>query len=189
MHLIVGLGNPGEEYRLTRHNVGFMALDRLIDELDPLPIQKSHFHGALYKKGSLLLLKPMTYMNRSGMSVEAVARFYKIDPANIIVIHDDLDLPLGALRFKQGGSSGGHNGLASIDERLGSDYVRVRIGIGRPRERSQVVSYVLAPFDTQERPCIEATIAKGAQGALALTHSSLDQVRQHFSQKRCPDMV
>lgn len=130
MILVVGLGNPGREYENTRHNVGFMLIDELIsgggfDAVGSL----SKFKGELYKKGSLLLLKPQTFMNLSGNSVKAVNDFYK--PERIIVIHDDIDLKFGALKFKKGGSSGGHNGIKSIDNLIGNEYERIRIGVGR----------------------------------------------------------
>jgi PTH1 family peptidyl-tRNA hydrolase len=111
--LIVGLGNPGEKYKLNRHNVGFMAVDYLINELNAN--KAGNFKGELFKTKDFLFLKPSTFMNLSGESVVLVKNFYKIDNENIIVIHDDLDLKLGALRFKRGGSSGGHNGLIKID--------------------------------------------------------------------------
>lgn len=183
MHLIVGLGNPGERYRLTRHNIGFLVLDRLIDQLSPTSINKSAFKGELYKSKDLLLLKPMTFMNASGLSVAAVKNFYKISTQNVIVIHDDLDLALGALRIKRGGGHGGHNGLKSIDEHIGKEYLRVRFGIGRPPSKSEVVSYVLSNFTQKELECIEPVIQKAADAALALTHEPLQMVQNRYHQK------
>ncbi len=188
MHLIVGLGNPGAKYAKNRHNVGFMVVDEILAQLNTSKISKSSFKGELFRYNDLLLLKPTTYMNRSGESVAAVKNFYKIDLADIIVIHDDLDLGLGALRFKQGGSSGGHNGLKSIDANIGSDYLRVRFGIGRPKSKEEVVSYVLSDFSEDEFICIQPAISKAAQAALALTKYSLEYVRSNYSQKplQCP---
>jgi PTH1 family peptidyl-tRNA hydrolase len=183
MHLIVGLGNPGERYRLTRHNIGFLVLDRLIEKLSPNPIKKSTFKGDLFKSGDILLLKPATFMNLSGESVAAVKNFYKIDPSHIIVIHDDLDLALGALRIKKGGGHGGHNGLKSIDAHIGKEYVRIRFGIGRPTQKEEVVSYVLSNFTQKELECIEPTIDKAAQAALALTKEPLEKVQSRYAQK------
>ena len=117
MTLIVGLGNPGESYSHNRHNIGFLTIDHLIGRLGAANASKSAFHGELFKSKELLFLKPMTYMNLSGKSVEAVARFYK--PTAMIVIHDELELPFGALRFKKGGGHAGHNGLKSIDAHMG----------------------------------------------------------------------
>ena len=129
MILIVGLGNPGDEYKNTRHNVGFMLIDELISGGGFDAVGSSKFKGELFKKGSLLLLKPQTFMNLSGNSVKAVKDFYK--PERIIVIHDDIDLKFGAMKFKFGGSSGGHNGIKSIDNLIGNEYERIRIGVGR----------------------------------------------------------
>jgi PTH1 family peptidyl-tRNA hydrolase len=189
MWLIVGLGNPGPQYAATRHNIGFMVLDRLIDRLAPNPLASSRFHGDLFKKGSLLLLKPTTYMNRSGISVEAVAHFYKIDMEKIIVVHDDLDLPFGALRFKRGGGSGGHNGLKSIDEKVGNGYARVRMVIGKPAYKSQVADYVLHPFDPDEVPCLPEWIDRAADATIELTERDVTWVASHRTIRKpaeCP---
>lgn len=155
LKLIVGLGNPGKKYALNRHNVGFMAVDYFINEFDAIKI--GNFKGELFKSSEFLFLKPSTYMNLSGESVVLVKNFYKINNENIIVIHDDLDLKLGALRFKRGGSSGGHNGLKSIDKYIGNDYYRIRIGIGRPERKEEVVTYVLSDFLPEELECVKTT--------------------------------
>ncbi len=188
MHLIVGLGNPGPQYAKNRHNVGFMVIDRLIDRLHPIEISKKSFQGSLYKSGSTLLLKPLTFMNLSGQSVLAVKNFYKIALENIIVIHDDLDLGLGAIRIKKGGSSGGHNGLKSLDATIGKEYIRIRFGIGRPPTKEEVIDYVLSDFTPDEIACIQPRIDEAAQAALALTKKELDEVRSLFSRKplACP---
>ena len=183
MHLIVGLGNPAKEYALNRHNVGFMVVDELIHSLNPSTIHKSSFKGELYRQQEIFLLKPLTYMNRSGESVAAVRNFYKIPIENIIVIHDDLDLGLGALRFKRGGSSGGHNGLRSIDSCIGQDYLRVRFGIGRPSSKEDVIKYVLGDFSKEEYACIAPVIKKAADATLALCKNTLEFVRSYYSQK------
>ncbi len=190
MYLIVGLGNPGAKYEKNRHNVGFMVVDRLIDRLSPTPISKKEFKGELYKSQDILLLKPSTFMNLSGQSVLAVKNFYKIPLEHIIVIHDDLDLPLGALRFKKGGSSGGHNGLKSIDALVGSEYLRVRFGIGRPERKEQVISYVLSDFTPEELECTLPVLDKAAEAALALTSQTLEEVKARYSQKgvECKEM-
>jgi len=183
MWLVVGLGNPGAEYELTRHNIGFMTLDRLVG-MSGAHAASSSFHGELFKKSNLLFLKPTTYMNRSGLSVQAVKQFYKIETERIIVIHDDLDLPFGALRFKQGGGSGGHNGLKSIDAMVGNDYLRVRMGIGKPVYKSQVADYVLSDFSPEEQRVLPEWIEHAAGATRDLTHHPLDYVASHYTVKK-----
>jgi PTH1 family peptidyl-tRNA hydrolase len=149
MKLIVGLGNPGSKYEFNRHNVGFLAVDYLIEEFRANK-ESSKFKGELFKSNDFLFLKPTTYMNSSGESVVLVKNFYKLQNEDIIVIHDDIDLKVGALKFKRGGGSGGHNGLKSIDKMIGNDYYRVRIGVGRPENKEEVINYVLSDFTKDE---------------------------------------
>ncbi len=186
MHLIVGLGNPGAKYANNRHNVGFMVVDEILSQIEAIKISKSSFKGELFRFNTIFLLKPATYMNRSGESVAAVKNFYKIPIENIIVIHDDLDLALGVLRFKRGGSSGGHNGLKSIDAAIGNEYVRVRFGIGRPSTKEEVIGYVLSDFSKEEFVCIKPVIKRAAKAALALTKHPLEYVKANYSQKALP---
>ncbi|KIM04317.1 MAG: peptidyl-tRNA hydrolase [Sulfurovum sp. AS07-7] len=155
MLLFVGLGNPGKEYENNRHNIGYKAIDVLLRSENFSEVSKSSFHGKLYKSSNNLFLKPSTYMNLSGKSVQAVVNFYKIESENIIVIHDDLDLPFGSLRFKIGGGDGGHNGLKSIDGMIGKDYIRCRIGIGKPARKSEITSFVLGDFSEQEEKIMD----------------------------------
>ncbi|BCD67539.1 aminoacyl-tRNA hydrolase [Nitratiruptor sp. YY09-18] len=183
MFLIVGLGNPGKKYEKNRHNVGFMVVDILIDRLSPQSISKQTFKGELFKAGEILLLKPATYMNLSGESVQAVKNFYKIDLDHTIVIHDDLDLGLGAIRIKKGGGHGGHNGLKSIDAAIGKEYIRIRFGIGRPERKEEVIHYVLSDFSSQELSCIQEPLQKAADAAIELTRKPLEVVRSQYSQK------
>jgi len=158
MTLIVGLGNIGNEYKNTRHNIGFISIDKIISNLNYSTINKPSFKGELFKSGDYLFLKPSTYMNLSGESVGAVKNFYKIENENIIVIHDDLDLKLGALRFKRGGGNAGHNGLKSIDSHIGNDYHRIRIGIGRPEGEIKVIDWVLGKFQEEELKKLEPVL-------------------------------
>jgi PTH1 family peptidyl-tRNA hydrolase len=149
MHLIVGLGNPGDQYRNNRHNVGFMAADAIAAR-HGFPPFRQKFKGLL-AEGTIagekvLLLKPQTFMNASGESLEAVAQFYKLTPADITVIYDEIDLVPGKARIKRGGGTGGHNGLRSIDPRIGPDYRRVRIGVGHPGHKDAVMPWVLGDF-------------------------------------------
>jgi PTH1 family peptidyl-tRNA hydrolase len=162
--LIVGLGNPGAEYEATRHNVGFWLVDQFADKLKATLAPQGKFFGRTARAGDLWLLQPTTFMNRSGQSVAALASFYKIAPAEILVVHDDLDLPPGGIRLKQGGGNGGHNGLKDIQARLGTpDFWRLRLGIGHPRELNlaqQVADFVLHPPRKEEMPEIEHALAR-----------------------------
>jgi len=181
MTLIVGLGNPTDKYKQNRHNVGFMVIDQLIDDLNPQNITKSTFKGALYKSGSLLLLKPLTFMNLSGESVLAVSRYYKT--SRIIVIHDELDIELGRIKLKHGGSSGGHNGLKSIDALVGNGYDRVRIGISRPPQGRDVIKHVLSDFSKEELPCVEKVVEKAAQIAQELAKTDIKTIQNKYPAK------
>jgi PTH1 family peptidyl-tRNA hydrolase len=160
IRLIVGLGNPGREYETTRHNIGFRWVDELAREQKLNFKSDAKFHG-LAARGQLhgreiLLLKPQTFMNVSGRSVGAIAQFYKIEPTEILVVHDELDLPPGVARLKIGGGHGGHNGLKDIIAHLGTkDFWRLRFGIGHPGERSEVSSYVLNDPRHEERKLID----------------------------------
>ena len=153
MRLVVGLGNPGPRYAKTRHNVGFIAIDE-IARRHGFPAFRDRFKGEL-SEGVIggekrLLLKPQTFMNASGESVLATATFYKIRPADIVVIHDEIDLKPGKLRVKRGGGAAGHNGLRSIDALFGADYWRVRVGVGHPGVKELVQPYVLQNFPAEE---------------------------------------
>ncbi|MBL0687433.1 MAG: aminoacyl-tRNA hydrolase [Sulfurospirillum sp.] len=179
MTLIVGLGNPDLKYKNNRHNVGFMVIDKLIKKYSYTCINKSSFKGELYKSKDILFLKPQTYMNLSGLSVKSVNDYYK--PDQIIVIHDDLDLPFGALRFKIAGSSGGHNGLNSIDTCIGKKYTRVRIGIGRPKDRDQVANFVLSNFlDSEDLKNILDTALKAI---IELINEELSTISSKYTLK------
>jgi PTH1 family peptidyl-tRNA hydrolase len=159
--LVVGLGNPGAEYSETRHNAGFWFCERLATRLGLTLTREGRFHALVGHERAVgvWLLLPQTYMNRSGQAVAALARFYRILPAEILVVHDELDIPPGQLRLKFGGGLGGHNGLKDITAHLGTqDYWRLRIGIGHPGDRNEVVSYVLKPPRREERTAIDAAI-------------------------------
>lgn len=146
--LVVGLGNPGSQYSKNRHNIGFMVLDELANHLGITFYESKNLKSCIAIGQEVVLCKPLTYMNASGEAVQLVQSYYKL--ADFFVVHDELEIPLGALRFKKGGGHGGHNGLRSIDEYCGKEYVRARCGIGRPLEKSQVAHYVLSDF--QEIP-------------------------------------
>lgn len=171
MKLFVGLGNPGAKYAANRHNIGFMALDRIAAE---------HGFGAWQKKfqaeicqGTLggektALLKPMTFMNLSGQAVGEAMRFYQLDPADLMVFHDELDLAPGKLRLKQGGGHAGHNGLRSIHAHIGPDYARVRLGIGHPGHKDRVAPYVLSDFAKSDQDWLDDLLRGISDGAAAL---------------------
>lgn len=159
MQLIVGLGNPGPTYQATRHNIGFMAVEAIAHRHNFSSPQEK-FHGLL-REGriggqKIWLFQPMTFMNRSGIPLSELVRFYKVPPENIAVLYDELDLPLGKLRIKKGGGNNGHNGLKSIDAHVGADYHRVRIGIGRPVHKGAVTNYVLGKFTEDEGAVVNA---------------------------------
>jgi peptidyl-tRNA hydrolase, PTH1 family len=170
--LIVGLGNPGSLYENTRHNIGFMVVDALVARQNAQKLSSSSFNGELYKIQNHFLLKPLTFMNLSGDSIVAVKKFYKIE--EVVVIHDDLDLPFGAIRFKHGGGHGGHNGLRSTDERISKNYARIRMGIGRPARETEVSSYVLNDFDADEKQHLPAWISKASEAVEFLFGHSLE---------------
>lgn len=160
--LIVGLGNPGAEYERTRHNAGFWFVEALARERGERFKHESKYHGEVCKLRiggeEVWLLKPQTYMNRSGQAVAALARFYKIPPEAILVAHDELDFPPGTVRLKQGGGHGGHNGLRDIIAQLGNEFLRLRIGIGHPGEARDVTGYVLGKPPESEHRLIEESI-------------------------------
>lgn len=181
MKLIVGLGNPGKEYDGTRHNIGFDILDQW-----GTPHWSKKFHGLAADErgpdGRALLLKPQTFMNLSGQSIGDALRFFKdMEPNDILVIHDDLDLPLGRARFKLGGGHGGHNGLKSADAHVGGDYHRLRIGIGHPGDRRKVTNHVLGKFSKAETELIQGLMGDYHQAIRAFIRGNHDELRQHLA--------
>lgn len=168
MLLIVGLGNPGEDYARNRHNIGFMAVDAIARTHGFSP-ERAKFQGALCE-GRLggektLILKPTTYMNESGRSVGEAARFYKIAPADIVVLHDELDLPAAKVRVKTGGGTAGHNGIKSVAAHIGPGFRRVRLGIGHPGERARVSGHVLNDFAKADNEWLEPLLGAIADAA------------------------
>ena len=171
MQLWVGLGNPGAQYAGNRHNIGFMALDRIAADHGFGPWQ-GKFKGLLSEGrlggGKLLLLKPQTFMNLSGDAVRAAAQFYKLGPEAVTVFHDELDLAPGKLRLKQGGGHAGHNGLRSITQHMGGDFARVRLGIGHPGHKDRVAGYVLHDFAKSDADWLDDLLRGISDGAPAL---------------------
>ncbi len=183
MYLIVGLGNIGEKYQLTRHNIGFLVIDEMTKNLSTSNVNNTNFQSTLLKSGYNLFAKPTTYMNNSGVAVHAIKEYYKIDLENIIVIHDDLDLPFGTVKFKIGGGHGGHNGLRSLDSHIGKDYIRVRIGIGKPSDKGDVANYVLSNFSKEELNKLQDIIPHTIKAIEALKTEEIDLVKSKFSLK------
>ncbi|MBI3760244.1 MAG: aminoacyl-tRNA hydrolase [Chloroflexi bacterium] len=184
-YLIVGLGNPGREYRENRHNVGFMTLDRLAQELGLAFTRRQS--DALYAAGRmgdipLVLAKPQRYMNRSGRPVASLLKFHEIPLARLLVIFDELDLPLGTIRLRPEGGTSGHHGMESIVEALGTQIVpRLRFGIGRPPGRMDGAAYVLQDFGADEKPIVEATIARAAEAVEAFVKEGIVAAMNRFN--------
>lgn len=187
-YLIVGLGNPGSKYEGTRHNVGYAALDILAEKLH-LKANRVKFQGLMaqgsYQGIKVILLKPTTYMNLSGQSVSAAARFYKIPPEHIIVLSDDISLDPGRLRVRKNGSAGGHNGLKSIISSLGSqEFPRVKIGVGsKPHPDYDLADWVLGTFPKEQKKLMEETYEKAANAALLLMEQGPEAAANKFNGK------
>jgi len=181
MTLVIGLGNPDLKYKNNRHNVGFMVIDNLVNDHNTTTINKSSFKGELFKSQNILFLKPNTYMNLSGDSVRSVCDYYK--PEKIIVIHDDLDLPFGTLRFKIGGGNGGHNGLRSIDSHIGKEYYRVRIGIGKPTNKQDIANFVLSNFPKADQENLEKILEVSIKATKGLIKEELSTISSKYTQK------
>ena len=175
MYLIVGLGNIGEKYQFTRHNIGFLVIDEITKNLSTSNINNSNFQSTLLKSAYTLFSKPTTYMNNSGLAVYAIKEYYKIDLENIIVIHDDIDLPFGTVKFKIG--------LRSLDAHISKEYIRVRIGIGKPANKDDVANYVLSNFSKEELNKLTDIITHTIKAIEALKTEEIDQVKSKFSLK------
>ena len=183
--LVVGLGNPGPQYEKTRHNVGFMVVDALsARERARFSVHKKSGADAVTIRlagRQVILAKPRTYMNLSGKPVAALARFFSVDPGNLVVVHDELDLDYGTLRLKMGGGEGGHNGLRSISQALGTkDYLRTRVGIGRPPGRMDPADYVLKPFSTVERKELDLVCEEAADAVELLLRVGLEAAQNQL---------
>ncbi len=177
--LVVGLGNPGREYEKTRHNVGWWILDELAQRLG-FSFDRKKFKGAYgevrVNDQKVLFLKPLTYMNRSGESVSQFVRFFKLKPSEVLLIYDDLDLPVGKVRVRLKGSSGGHRGVQSVIDSLGTNEIpRVKVGIGRPATKEEVVDYVLSPFGRGELPAVEEAVKRAADCVETLLKEGVSQ--------------
>ena len=187
-YLIAGLGNPGVRYAVTRHNVGFMVVDRLAERLNVgFRAGKGDYVIASSIQGmematDLLLLKPLTYMNNSGMAVRHAADYFRIDLARVLIVYDDFQLPLGKLRLRPGGSDGGHQGMASVIGHLGTEEVpRLRVGIGNQFEKGEMVDYVLSLFSKEEQEQLPATLDRAAEAVLGFAQDGIERAMSRFN--------
>lgn len=188
LRLIVGLGNPGKDYRDTRHNAGFMVLDELAQRMKVDFQLEKRWNGLTAKSGNTWLLKPQTFMNDSGKSVSGLARFHKLSASETLVVFDDVDLPLGTLRFRPSGSAGGHNGMKSIIAHFGTqDFARLKVGIaateaGRPAGE-KLAGHVLGRFSEAERPAVGEMIQRAADAVMQALQNGLDAAMNAFNRK------
>ena len=185
MKLIIGLGNPGKQYEHTRHNIGFDVIDALASKWSAPPMQ-SKFNGAFTQihrpEGKVILLKPLTYMNLSGECVRPLMDYFDIEVEDIVVIYDDLDLETGKLRLRQKGSAGGHNGIKSLIQHLGTqDFNRIRVGVSRPPAGMQVADYVLSKFSKEDAPIVQQAIDKSCDAVEASLSKKFLDVMNTFN--------
>lgn len=187
MYLIVGLGNPGDQYRSSRHNIGFMVLDTLAGESGVRPRGggfQSRYARTTWEGRSLVFLWPMTFMNNSGMSVRAAADYYRVDIGDVIVVHDDLDLPPGRLKVVRGGGAAGHKGVLSVKRHLGSsEFPRIKVGIGRPRFGEAVEDYVLRPCYEDEKEAFSKAVAAAAGACRVVVRDGVEAAMNLFNRK------
>jgi len=183
MYLISGLGNPGDKYKNTRHNIGFLVIEEITRSLLTTNITNANFQAKVQKNLNNLYVKPQTFMNASGESILSIVDYYDIPNDNIIVIHDDLDLAFGTVKFKIDGGHGGHNGLRSIDSHIGKDYIRIRVGIGKPQNKADVANYVLSDFSKDEFTQLTDIISHVIKSIDALKKMPLEEVKSTFTIK------
>lgn len=184
-YLIIGLGNPGREYKETRHNIGFMLIDHLAERIGArgMKVQsKAIVTSALYEEHKVILAKPQTYMNLSGQSVQGLLHFYKIPTANLLIAHDDLDIPFGTLRIRPTGGPGGQRGMANTIELLGTkDFPRLRLGIGRPPGRMEAKDYVLQNFSKEDAKLLPDVLSRAADAALEFVMKGLNAAMNKYN--------
>ncbi|WGI36621.1 aminoacyl-tRNA hydrolase [Mesomycoplasma lagogenitalium] len=182
MKLIVGLGNPGDEYKNTKHNVGFWVIDKIAQELK-LNLDKQKFNGIFAKADDYILAKPLTYMNNSGLFVQKIAHFFKISNDDILIIYDDMDFSIGQAAIKNNGSAAGHNGMKDIIEQLGTEQIkRLKIGISRPLNKENK-NYVLTPFNNEEQKIIEKVVETAADAAIQFLSNDIRIIVERFNAK------
>ena len=190
MKLVVGLGNPGKQYEATKHNIGFMVIDAIADSASHTPWreeQKAEVCSINVAGEKVLLVKPQTFMNASGESVGPLMRYYKIDPSDVYCIYDDMDLPVGKLRIRPNGSSGGHTGIKSLISHIGTEnFPRFRVGIGRPLPQWTVIDHVLAPFSEENQEKVQKGIKDTVKAVLGTLEVGIDKGMNQFNPKRRP---
>lgn len=185
MYLIVGLGNPEEEYDNTRHNMGFHTINKLANQYK-IEINKKKFKG-LYATGEIegekvILLKPQTYMNLSGESVQEVIHYYKIPIENTIIIYDDMDIEIGNVKIRKKGGAGSHNGMKSVVSNLNNEnFPRIRIGIGTPQDKTEMISYVIGPIPKEERELLDKATTKAKDAIIEILKSGIDKAMNQFN--------
>ena len=194
MYLIAGLGNPEKKYIGTRHNTGFAAVEALCEKLGGLKLNETKFQGVYTKARvmtpagpeQLIIVKPLTYMNLSGNCIAPLANFYKIPAEQVIVVSDDINLAVGRMRIRKGGSAGGHNGLKSIIQCLGTDqFPRVRVGVGQKPEYMDLADYVLAKFDRNDAAVMAATYVAVADAILDIVNQGVEHAMNHYNPMNC----
>ncbi len=189
MRLIVGLGNPDREYEGTRHNAGFMLIDKLLAKMpkgfEQIHTCQSYVWQGNYAGNRMLLQKPLTYMNLSGNAVAPLMRSEEIQPGEVLIVHDDMDIPLGHIRIRKGGGPGGHNGIKSLIEQIGTEaFWRVRIGVGHPEEgRSGVIDYVLSPFTEAEKAVFDRTLTGAVDAIILMLRRGPQQAMNEYNSR------
>ena len=188
MFLIVGLGNPGKKYSLSRHNVGFMVIDEIAKRHE-IGVKKRGFNSlyceSIINQKKIILLKPQTFMNLSGKAVFEAVSFYKISTSDVLVVHDEIDFPTGTMQIKFDGGSAGHRGIDSIISHLGrSDFIRIRIGVGKPTDKPKVVRYVLSEFERSEIKMIKGMIERAADAVAETILNGLEKAMNKFNKKQ-----
>lgn len=187
--IIAGLGNPGPQYAMTRHNTGFMAIDALASNYN---ISFKASKDRRYEVGEgmvsnqpILLLKPLTYMNKSGQAINHILNYYNISPSSLLVVHDDIDIPLGSLKFTRGGGAGGHNGIRSIITSIGTDiFPRLKIGVGRPAGPVPIDQYVLSGFTKVEKDMLQKVLTMALEGIICFVQKGIDAAMNEFNGKK-----
>ncbi|MEO0444527.1 MAG: aminoacyl-tRNA hydrolase [Verrucomicrobiota bacterium] len=179
--LVAGLGNPGRRYSGTRHNIGFMVVDRIASEMGERWATEKKWDCEVVRCGRVILIKPTTFMNESGRAVRAVSRFFKVEPEEILVVYDDLDLPLGRLRLRERGSAGGHNGIKSIIHQLDTnEFPRLKVGIGRS-DRANTLNHVLGDFSEEERVAVDEALAESLKAVTCVMESGMNLAMNRFN--------